>query len=83
MAVTDLAGDGSNVVVLANESADYVTVDFDGQRSVLADARSGLEAPVAVHLADVNGDGIPDLIVCDQAADRVLIFSGGARRRPV
>ena len=37
---------------------------------------SGLLAPGAVVLADLNGDGIPDLIVANSGSNNVLVYPG-------
>jgi hypothetical protein len=74
LAVTD--SNGKTEFIYASESADRVVVTLGDDSAVIADAGSGLLAPVSVHLADLNGDGIDDLIVCDRAADRVFIYLG-------
>ena len=38
--------------------------------------RPGLLAPGAVSLADLNGDGIPDLIVANSGSNNVLVYPG-------
>src|ERR1019366_6849379 len=48
----------------------------DGTSTVVADAASGLLAPGAVQLADMNGDGIPDLIVANSGGNNVLVYPG-------
>ncbi len=63
--------------VFADQSLDQVVVDSSqGQTSVLADRTSGLLAPGAVVLADLNGDSIPDLIVADSGGNNVLVYPG-------
>ena len=49
--------------------------------SITAGARrpcfsKGLLAPGAVKLADLNGDGIPDLIVANSGGNNVLVYPG-------
>ena len=43
---------------------------------MLADQSTGLLNPGAVALADLNGDGIPDLIVANSGSNNVLIYPG-------
>ena len=43
---------------------------------MLADQSTGLLDPGAVALADLNGDGIPDLIVANSGSNNVLIYPG-------
>ena len=42
----------------------------------LGDRSSGLLAPSAVTLADLNGDKIPDLIVANSGSNNVLVYPG-------
>ena len=46
------------------------------QSTVLADQSTGLLDPGAVMLADLNGNGIPDLIVANSGSNNVLIYPG-------
>ena len=58
--------------------------------TVLGDRSTGLLSPGAVKLADLNGDGIPDLIVANSGSNNVLVYPGlgngqfgpAAQRRP-
>ena len=43
---------------------------------MLGDQSTGLLSPGAVTLADLNGDGIPDLIVANSGSNNVLIYPG-------
>ena len=43
---------------------------------MLGDQATGLLAPGAVKLADLNGDGIPDLIVANSGSNNVLVYPG-------
>ncbi len=77
LAVTDLTGNGSKDVIYADQSLDRVVVDYGGGDSaVLGDQSSGLLSPGAVTLADLNGDGIPDLIVANSGSNNVLVYPG-------
>src|SRR5262249_5966896 len=52
-------------------------VDYGaGNSTVLANQSTGLLNPGAVTLADLNGDGIPDLIVANSGSNNVLIYPG-------
>ena len=54
-----------------------MVVDYGASPStVLADQSTGLLEPGAVALADLNGDGIPDLIVANSGSNNVLIYPG-------
>src|SRR5262249_58519941 len=64
LAVQDLDGDGKPDVVLADERLDRVTVRSGASLGTQLDVKTGLLSPGAVRLADLNGDGHPDLIVC-------------------
>jgi hypothetical protein len=63
--------------VFADQGLDKVVVDYSGGKSkTLADQTGGLLAPGAVVLADLNGDGIPDLIVANSGGNNVLVYPG-------
>jgi hypothetical protein len=77
MAVTPVDATGTNEFIYADEGADRVWVDMaDGGRILLANADTGMLAPSSVHLADLRGIGVDDLIVCDKGGNKVLIFPG-------
>jgi hypothetical protein len=63
--------------IYADQGLDRVVVDYGGgQTNVLGDHASGLLAPDALKLADLNGDGIPDLIVANSGSNNVLVYPG-------
>jgi hypothetical protein len=63
--------------IYADHGLDRVVVDDSGGRfNVLGDRSSGVIAPGAVQLADLNGDGIPDLIVANSGSNNVLVYPG-------
>jgi hypothetical protein len=60
--------------IYADQGLDRVVVQ--GQTQPVADRSSGLLDPGAVQLADLNGDGIPDLIVANSGSNDVLVYPG-------
>jgi hypothetical protein len=70
----DLAGPGVTDFIFANEGQDRVSVEDGSRRSVLGDPLSGMFAPSAVLLADLDGDGTPYLLVCNSGGDGVQVF---------
>lgn len=76
LAVGDLTGDGRDDFVFADPTLDRVIVDVTGlSRTIMADANAGVLAPEGVHLADLDGDGLLDLLVCTGAAG-LLVYPG-------
>jgi len=76
LAVVDL-GNGTKGFIYANQGLDRVVVDYGGgQKKVLDNRFTGLLSPGAVKLADLDGDGIPDLIVANSGSNNVLIYPG-------
>ncbi len=77
LAVAGLTGNGSKDVIYADQGLDRVVVDYGASGSTVLDNQStGLLDPGAVTLADLNGDGIPDLIVANSGSNNVLIYPG-------
>jgi hypothetical protein len=65
--------------IYSDKSTDQLVVRTPGgAATVLADAQSGLVSPGAVVLADLNNNGIFDLIVADSGSNNVLVFPGRA-----
>ncbi|MGZ3300625.1 MAG: FG-GAP repeat domain-containing protein, partial [Isosphaeraceae bacterium] len=75
LAVADF-DNGTKGLIYANQSLDRVVVDYGGPKTVVGDRSTGLLAPGAVQLADLNGDGIPDLIVANSGSNNVLVYLG-------
>ena len=69
--------DGKTEFIFADQSLDRSssrTVPRDRDRA--GGPGPGLLAPGAVTLADLNGDGIPDLIVANSGGNNVLVYPG-------
>ena len=82
LAVADLTGNGVPDFVFADQSLNQVSVVYGtaGQNTnspaVVGNQTSGVLAPGAVLLKDLNGDGIPDLIVANSGGNNVLVYPG-------
>jgi YD repeat-containing protein len=69
--------DGTVYFVSANQAQNRVTVqDAGGNTTFTADVSSGLDGPSAVAVADLNGDGLPDLLVANSSSNELLVFLG-------
>jgi hypothetical protein len=82
LAVADLTGNGARDFVFADQSLNRVTVVYGSSSQsstnpqVIGNQATGILAPGAVKLADLNGDGIPDLIVANSGGNNVLVYPG-------
>ena len=82
LAVADLTGNGVLDFVFADQSLNQVTVVYgstsqnSNSPQVIGNQTTGVLAPGAVLLADLNGDGIPDLIVANSGGNNVLVYPG-------
>ena len=84
IAMADLNGDGIPDLVAANSGADRVLVYLglgNGQLASEAYGGDGFATgiyPVGVSIADLNGDGRPDLIVANERSNDVTILMNNA-----
>lgn len=78
LAVSDLVGRNGPTLIFVNQARDRIVVEDGppGQVTVLADRTTGLLDPGTPVLADLSGDGIPDLIVPNGGGNNVLVYPG-------
>ena len=84
-----LDGDGNIDLVVANYDSDDVSVLWGNGDGTFTPAASRLnvstdrnaEAPVAIAIEDINGDGKPDIVTANESAGTVsVLLNEGARR---
>jgi hypothetical protein len=78
LAVTGLGAKGQDTFAYSARGLDQVAAQPAGASGpqVIADRTQGILNPGAVTLADLDGDGIPDLIVANGGANDVLVYRG-------
>ena len=82
LAVADLNGNGVPDFIFADQSLNRVSVVYGttsqdaSSPAVIGNQTTGVLAPGAVLLKDMNGDGIPDLIVANSGGNNVLVYPG-------
>jgi hypothetical protein len=62
--------------IFADQGLDRVVVKAGGQSTELGNRSTGILDPGPVQLADLNGNGIPDLIVINSGGNNVLVYPG-------
>lgn len=76
--VADINRDGRADLISLNATARTIEVrgqDASSPGSFLAPVSiATADGPTALTVADVNGDGLPDVAVCEAAADQVSVF---------
>ena len=80
VAVGDFNGDGNPDIVTANSGDNTLTILLgDGSGGFTAAAGSPIAAgttPQSVAIADVNGDGMPDIVTANNGANDVTVLLG-------
>src|SRR5206468_3494806 len=57
-------------------SLDRVSVQFGAAESIVGDRSAGLLAPTAMHVQDLNDDGLADMIVANSGSNELLVYLG-------
>ncbi|HEV3417977.1 MAG TPA: VCBS repeat-containing protein, partial [Pirellulales bacterium] len=73
ISVSGVSSTGQQFLVVSDQTRDRVVLEIGSQTSVLP---GPFIAPRAVKLADLNGDGIPDLIAVNSGANDILVYQG-------
>ena len=77
LAVYAPSGNTPAAFIFTDQATDQLVIQTaGGVTSVLGDAATGLISPGAVELADLNNNGILDLIVANSGSNNVLIYPG-------
>ena len=77
LAVTGLGSQSGPAFALFDQSLDRVTFQSNADSSMFQQGRDeGLLAPSAVMFADLNADGIDDLIVSSSGSNEVFVYLG-------
>jgi hypothetical protein len=77
LAVYTQGGSTPSAFIFANQLTDQLAIQtVGGAKTVLGSAQTGLISPGAVTLADLNNNGILDLIVANSGSNNVLVYPG-------
>jgi hypothetical protein len=82
VAIADLDQDGSNDVICGNSGSKNLTLFFQGRPRVFLPAKAFggagfTDSPASMVVADLDGDGDPDVISAEPALDNTSVFFGG------
>jgi hypothetical protein len=78
IAATDFNADGMTDVVVTDPNAGTVTTFLGGPGGLTArDLRQGLTQPLGLAIADLNGDGIADVIAGSESPEIFLLLGNG------
>ncbi|HKD36836.1 MAG TPA: VCBS repeat-containing protein, partial [Pirellulales bacterium] len=77
IAVGDVTGSGQQSWLVTDQTHDRIQLQVGGTTPGFSQNRSdGVSAPGAAKLADINGDGIADMIVANAGGNNVLVYLG-------
>jgi hypothetical protein len=78
LAVADLTGKpGETDFIFADPDQNRVTIQYGSQSAQVAlSSTAALRKPGAVAIADLNGDGIPDLLIANSGSNDLLVYLG-------
>ncbi len=76
LAVGNFGGNGQTEYVLSNTSIDQLSIQYGETQSFVQGRSQGIQAPGAVAVADLNGDGNPDIIVLNTGENDMLVYLG-------
>jgi hypothetical protein len=76
LAVGDFDNSDQPEYVLSNASIDQLSIQYGGTPSFVQGRHQGIEAPGAVDVADLNGDGNSDIIVVNTGDNDILVYLG-------
>ncbi len=72
----DVNNDGTDDIIVANGSADFLTLLTGGPQQLLEITYPDRKAPQDIALSDLNGDGKLDIILANRKGNYVTILSG-------
>src|SRR5439155_8919344 len=77
MIEADLEGIDQETFIFANRELDRLSVRHgEDEPAVIAGRKDGLVDLRAIRLGDLNGDGVPDLVVANGAGHNILVYPG-------
>ncbi|MGD8474446.1 MAG: C25 family cysteine peptidase, partial [Anaerolineae bacterium] len=68
-----LLGDGTDEIVLANESGDYIVI-MDGDGALLSWFACSIEEGDDLAVGDVDGDGTDEIVFGDCSSDQIYVY---------